>query len=446
MNHWKLLIFPLALFIFFSLMPLMASAASSPNQVKTKDSPTVYFLSYRYGLKKAYINAAAYLSYGNKWSDIKTISPAELAKWPEAKLFQIAAKPEIYYIAGSRKVLIKSPSDLMRFNLVGEDILTVGEGDLAQYQNASYIDIGWEQANTNKVAVVSDPVIGENNNTLVPNTNHNLLGVFRFSSPSQAATLNSVTFDLNGMYARSIVSNILARDGNNQDYDANVNWRQNDHQIIVNFRTPLDLPVSGEKIVKILADLGSCTTCSGQTMRLELASAARVNASLPASAVWPIQGTNFQLISNDKVIGHVLVQSKSLGTGGSIIGGSRDISHFTIDETSGNEDALIKKITFINNGSANLHDWNNFRLLKNGQVVARTATVSSDGLIVFDINYLRVGKGSSSDLTVSADLIDAYNPQSTYNLQMLQMTAVGATYNLTLNPEINNISESHTLN
>ncbi|MFA5184283.1 MAG: hypothetical protein WC456_02035 [Patescibacteria group bacterium] len=441
------LIFSVWLFLFFNLQPAAALTAPAV-QVKTKDSPTVYFLSNRHSVRKTYINAASYLSYGNKWSEIKIIDPAELAMWPEANLFQASGSDDIYYISGYRKILIKSPADLMRFNLTGDPVLEVSTVDLAQYQSASYVDIGWEEpASVVSFAVSCDTLEGAHNNTLVTNTDRNLLGIFRFRAPDQTATLTSITFNLGGIYTRSIVSSIMARDEDDRDYDANVNWRQNEHQIVINFRPPLEFLAGEEKVVKILADLGACPTCTNQTMRLELSAATDIEASLPvSSAVWPIQSTAFTLLANDKLLAQVRLQAETLGDTGSIVGGSRVIAKFKIYEDSGQEDAIIKQIIFRNNGSANKNDWDNFRLLKDGQVIARVATVDSNNRIDFNINYLRIAKDGSAALTVEAGLINAYNPQATYGLQVSQLTAVGNTYNLTVNPEIHNISESHTLN
>ncbi|MBU1062897.1 hypothetical protein KJ700_01855, partial [Patescibacteria group bacterium] len=54
-------------------------------QVKVADNSTIYYLDHKKGVKKAYVNAKAFLAYGNKWSDIKVINEKELNKWPEVK-------------------------------------------------------------------------------------------------------------------------------------------------------------------------------------------------------------------------------------------------------------------------------------------------------------------------------------------------------------------------
>jgi hypothetical protein len=436
----------------------------SITQVKAAGIPTVYFLSWKAQVKKTYINAAAYLSYGNKWSDIKIVSAAELRSWPEAQLFKIAGAPALYYIQDNKKVLVQSLSDLSRFHLVGEPVLTVGELDLAQYQLVDYPAIGWSSNNqasdangnststpsaSGQIAVYNDPVSGANNNSLVPNTTDNLLGVFRFQ-PSAAATISSASFTLSGIYNSDALDSFKAEDATGADYGANVSWRSSDHQVTVNFRPALNVAAGQTATVKVLADLKTCNNCSGQTLHLDLNRAADVTATLPAvasGAAWPLAGTTFKIVSVNNVIGQPVVQINSLATSTSGVGsGNRLISSLTIKETSGNEDVLIKQLTFNNNGSASVNDWNNFILLEDGTTVARVSALDNNGQIVFPINYLRVPAGVSVSLTVTAGLLSGYNPQATYSLQLLSLDAVGSTYNLTLSPVINNRSDIFTLN
>ena len=223
---------------FLALTSTMIEAQAADltmTQVKIGNSPTVYFLSQKNHLKKTYINAASYLSYGNQWSAIKTVSAVDLKSWPEAKLFRADGTPDIYYISGYRKVLISHPTDLFKFNLVGEPVLEVSALDLGQYQAATYSDVGLGQSGissnsdssdgsssggtannsgqstSNSLTVYNDLVVGSNNNSLVPGTNGNLLGIFRFQSPT-VATLTSLTFNLGGVYNSSIINNITAHD------------------------------------------------------------------------------------------------------------------------------------------------------------------------------------------------------------------------------------------
>lgn len=452
---------------FLRPVPVLASPIVA-SQVKLASSPTVYFLSQKYHLKKSYINATAYLSYGNNWSDIKTVSATALADWPEARLFRGVGTPQIYYIKGSDKALIVSPSDLVKFGLTGVPVLDVSLTDLAQYQPVSYAQIGLTAASADQssnsssaasssssslntplsISLISDPITTANNNALVPGTKLNVLGIFHFDSP-QLATVTTMTMALTGVYNSAVISSITATDGSGNDLDANINWRSSDHTITVQFRPPLQLAANSEKTVQILADLNTCGSndCNNQTMYLNLATAASVQATLPVSASWPLKGSQFTLVSASGVLGRVTAQSLSLASGNAITsGGNRLIGKFAISETSGNEDIIVKQIIFNNAGSANVNDWQNFSLSDNGQTVARASQPDSNGRLVFDINYLRIPANSTADLSVTAEMLSGYNPQDTYDLQMQSLTAVGNTYKMALAPTINNLNESFPLN
>lgn len=439
-------------------------------QVKVAGSPAVYFLSWKTGLKKTYINAAAYLSYGNKWSDIKTVSAAALQSWPEASLFRVAGSPDIYYIQGHQKVRVQSPSDLARFKLVGLPVLTVSATDLDQYQTSDYTAVGWTVAGNNgnnsgdnngnnsgntppsgqQIAVYNDLVQGANGNSFIPNTKSNLLGVFRFV-PTAATTINSVTFNLAGVYSSAIISNVVADDASGADYGANINWRGGDKTIVVNFRPALALAAGQSASVKILTDLNACTNCNNQTMHLELPGASAVNATLPAapaSSSWPLAGTTFHLVTlGGNVLGQPVVQGESIASStAGVTSGTRIISQFLLKETSGNEDVQVKQITLTNSGTASFKDWANFVLLQDGNVVARANQLNSNGQIVFAINYLKIPKNGTDNMMVTAGLLTNYNTQATYSLGVSDLQSVGLTTGMSLTPVINNVSESFTLN
>jgi hypothetical protein len=293
--------------------------------------------------------------------------------------------------------------------------------------------------------VSSEFVVGANNNSLVPGTIDNLLGIFNFNS-SQLTTITSLTLNLDGLYKTEAINKFKIEKADGSEYDANVSWRSNDHEIIISFRPSLILNPGIEETMKVLVDLNTCLDCNNQTLRLKLASSSIV-ASLPVSASWPLLGTQFTLVTASNILGQVTAQSLKLNVNDLVVNsGSRLISKISLSEISANEDVLIKKLSFRNSGSANSKDWENFSLLKDGQVISRVASLDSDNQIVFNINYLRLIKESTTSLSVTTDLISDYNPQDTYNLQLKSLEAVGETYGLALNPTINNINESFPLN
>ncbi len=431
---------------FCLFLPVRTQAAISPEirQVKTSDSPAVYFLSHKYHLKKAYINETSYLNYGNKWSDIRVVSASDLEDWPEAKLFKTADSPAVYYINKGQRAKIISWTDLEDFSLSGQPILEVSQTDLEQYRLVSYSDIGLTKASD--LMVFSDLVTGANNNTMITGTDGNLAGVFRFHSPSGTATITSLTIDVKGVYSGSILRGAFLQDESDAAYEANVNTNTSARQIYVSFHHPLTLSAGEEKTIKVFLNFGSCS-CNNQTLYLEIKSASDINSSLPVNASFPLQGTTFKLLSGDNILGKLRSQEESLAnTSLAVNSGSRLIGKFNFYEDGGQEDVIIKTLTFTNNGSAGEDDWGDFRLLRNGSVVARASEVNDDGDIFFDVNYLRIKHDQPSEMEIIASLKSDYKTKNTLDLSLSGLWAVGTTYNLSLQPQLDNISEVFALN
>jgi len=127
------------------VFPASAEVANGLNpairQVKTTDSPTVYYLDHAWGKKKAYINEAAFLSYGNKWEDIKIVSQADLDKWPEMQLVKEKDNPAVYYLKNGKKVLIESARDFTNLGFKWGDIVNLNKTDLEQYASSTYGEV-----------------------------------------------------------------------------------------------------------------------------------------------------------------------------------------------------------------------------------------------------------------------------------------------------------------
>ncbi len=430
-------------FLLFSNKPAQA-LSTKIKQVRTKDNPAVYFLYHAGHRKKAYFNADTYLSYGNKWSDVKVVSANELNSWPDAKLIKKTDSPAIYYIKGNQKALIVSWTDLQDFALDHEPIVTVNQTDLDQYADANYETIGLKRSGN--ILVFNDLVTGANANTILTNTDGNLMSVFRFRSPASVATITSVTLNFGGVSSSQILKSVFVLDENSASYNANVNLSANKRQVVINFRDPIVLNPGDEKTVKVFLNLDACA-CNNQTLSVEFRQAADISSTLTPVATFPLRGTQFKILDGTTILGQVKSQETTISSGGQTVGsGSRLIGKFTLTEESGREDALIKDLVFRNGGSASVNDWEDFRLFNNDQIISRTSVVNTNGNIDFSINYLRIAKGSPANLTVVASLKTDYNPQATVNLNLSSIWAVGKTYNSSLSPQINNIDESFTLN
>lgn len=437
------LILGLGIFLGTSLVA-QAAVSSRIKQVKIKNNPAVYFLDHASHRKKVYINATAYLNYGNKWSDVKTIAASELNSWSDIKLLKTKDSPGIYYISGSRRALILNMDDLRDFSLAAEPILTVSEADLLQYQLVSYEEIGLRRSA--KLLVFNDLVSNENNNTFLTNTGGNLIGIFRFRSPARAATLSSLTLSLSGVYNTSILESAFISDEKGNPYASNVSINKNERRIYVSFPEPLAFTPGEEKTIEFFLSFKTCA-CDNQTLRAEFKRAEDIQASLPLAADFPLLGTTFKLISNSQILAKLTASEQSLvGSNLMINTGNRLIGQFVLSEDSGLDNALVKRITFENFGSAGKDDWEDFRLSLDNQVIARADTTDSRGKIVFNINYLSIEKGSPRELKVLAALKDGYRPSATFDLGINAFWALGQSQNFSLQPTINNLGESYTLN
>ncbi len=441
-NNWIIILSGL-FFLFLSTTPALALGTEF-RQVKTADHPAVYFLSHNSQRKKTYINANAYLSYGHQWSDIKIVSQYELDVWSEAKLLRTPGLSNIYYINGAKKALISSPTDLATFGLVGEPVLEASQTDLDQYETVNYTEVGL--ISEASLIIESDPVYGANNNTFLTNTNGNLIGIFKLRSPSGLAIVNSITVKITGVYNSDLLKSAYVRDQNGNTYKANVGLSKISRQAVISFWEPLQIPAGSEKDIRLFLDIGTCT-CSNQSMRAEIQSADAIQSDLVASGQFPLLGTQFNVFSGAGYVGAVRTQEQSIANENlAISNGSRLVGKFDIYEDTNNEDFYLKEIIFSNQGNATWNDWEDFRLLKDGEIIARSSELGDYGRIKFIINYCRISNSEPAELTVLAGLKEDYNPNSIVDLQVHSLWSVGKVYGFSLPTEINNLDEEITLN
>ena len=450
--HFLAIILLIGFGLLFFLPESTQALGIEVQQVKTIDSPAVYFLSHKNQRRKVYLNPAAYLSYGNQWSDIKVISAAELAKWPAAKLVRATNSPRIYYISGNQKTLVQKPSDLINWGLAGEPILEVSETDLNQYQsnetggptNSGNNNIPTSIINSN-LQISSEAVQGTNGSALLTNTTSNLIGVFKVKA-SSPATINFIAVTLAGVYNASIIEKVSVLDQNYNSYTAHVSWDSSKRQATIGFSTPLSMATGEEKVFRIFVDLSSCI-CANQTVRAEIKNKEAIQTSGEVGGQFPLVGTEFKILSGDDYVGQVRSQEQSLASTNLIINnGSRLVGKFNVYEDSGNEDVYLKKMVFRSQGTVSFHDWEDFRLLRDGEIIARVNTLSNRGEIIFNINYCRISDSYQAELTVLAGLKTDYNTQAQFDLQLESIWAVGKIFNFSLFSNINNLAETNTLN
>ena len=410
------------------------------NQVKVPGEATVYYLNHATHQRKAYINEAVFIDYGNAWESVRTISPEELANWPEAQLIKTAESEDLYYIREGKKVKIKSYQDVIDYKLSDVLPLTVSTFELSQYEEQkSYQETGLLKT----VGLeISQSLINnqQSGNVLVPGTLDNQVMLLHLRARSEAVSVQSIRFNSGGLYNSKLVDDIYLVNattgerlkGHSTVYDREISVYLNQGSLLIPAGTTVDL--------RVMLNLNGVSNTGGQDLRLQLLGADVIAASAAAAGNFPLVSSTFYMVEANSILGRVEVTENSLNGNGSV----RNLGFFTIAETSGQEDVYIKEMVFSNEGTAGRNDLNTFKLKKDGKIIASAKTMDRNRL-VFDVSYLRIPAGTSVQLALSANLATDYQSQSTVNLSLERLTAVGRTYEFSLSPSITNLQESFLL-
>ncbi len=108
-------------------------------KVKSETDPTVYYINAN-GTKRGFIAAAAYLSYGWSWSDVLTITPEQLAEFPETKVVKLQGDPTVYQFNKDKtRQAIASSEAFQKLNYSWVDIVEINSTELAGYQEGPII-------------------------------------------------------------------------------------------------------------------------------------------------------------------------------------------------------------------------------------------------------------------------------------------------------------------
>jgi len=191
----------------------------SVNQVKSAGEPTVYFLDHAHGLKKPYLSEAAYMSYGNKWSDVKVVSQEELNKWPDAYLVKTANSPAVYYIAGNKKAAIPNAERFLEYGFKWEDILIITQADLDSYETIKFGFGGGsdETGYASKVSVNLDTVSPAS--TFAPlNTRDNLVAIFNLRADKGIVAIKNLEISFRGIFDLGAITKVYVKELGSDSY------------------------------------------------------------------------------------------------------------------------------------------------------------------------------------------------------------------------------------
>lgn len=435
-----LLVFSFLLFPFANSADAVKGISEEIKQVKTADSPTVYYLDHSRGMKKAYVSERAFLAYGNKWSDIKIISRSELDKWPDVRLVKVYGDSKVYYIGGAKKYLIKSEQEFIDYDFDWGQIVGIHQTDLDSYELAGNIDeIGLAQDKQLAAELDESNPAGAD---IPVNTKDNLAAVFNFKSKDKIVEIYGITFKLKGVFNSAILNKIYLADGGGAVI-ASQSSSLDQKKAVFNFGdSPLAIYPGQEKQIKVFINLADCANCQNHTLQITINEPADIKANTGADGSFPLEANIFKLVYAGDIFGRVKAEENSTDNPEVVIGSTDEIiGKFTIYETSNKEDALIKEFSFKNKGSASRSDLSNLKIKdERNQIIAQAGALGADNTAVFKINDYKIGKNSKKIFTVLADI--AGGEGKIVNLQIEEIKAVGAAYGYVINENIANSNET----
>jgi len=439
-NFIKLITVIFAVIFGINLALPIADAANELDpritQVKTANSPTVYYLDRKHKMKKAYINSGIFLSYGNKFSKIKTISQKELNKWPEVKLVKTKTSSKVYYIKGNKKTLIINQADFKNFNFKDTDILTINQQELNAYLLTDYRNMGLINSPAGGGNYPDTPILSVNlddqapkNNFLPTKTEDNLIAVFGFYSDEKNIEIKKLTLTAKGIYNPNSINEITISDENNNFFDVPVSI--NNRNIILNFNSkPFKINSNRYSKLKIYAGFNDYPGVNNQTLQLSIEKPDDITANSEIEGNFPINAAEFKMISGKNAFAEIIAEKNPIKSDVLIGNTDKNIAKIRITETSGRENISIKKLEFINKGDAHDTDLKNFRLRDEKNKLLATAPTMTDQKIVFTLNGYKINKLSTVSFSVFADAVDGENHVVNLYLNDADIKGENSGYNL----------------
>ncbi|MFH1255502.1 MAG: M23 family metallopeptidase [bacterium] len=415
-------------------------------QVKTADNPSVYYLDHERGMKKAYVSAKAFLSYGNKWSDVKIVSQDELDKWPDVKLIKSKQNNAVYYISGGQKFLIESEQQFIDAGFQWQDIAIISQADLNEYKDSNFKPAGAiGNYENNQLSIAIDPS-SPKSDYFIMGSQDNLAAVFSLRADGKPVEIKRLVLNLSGVFNQDAIKEIYLTNESDIRYD--VFAYPNNRIAEFNFNNqPIIVSPGEDRKIKVYANFNNI---SGDIINhaLQISINAPENISgAKVSGNFPISGQAFKLAAAGDFLEKVFASEQSLNikNNQAIIGSTeKNVGKFNIAETSGKSDVFVKELKFANKGNAGADSLSGFKLKnKAGQIIASVDKMSSSMKLVFKLDNYKIKKSSNETFTILADIIGGEN--SSVNLYLESAKIASSQGNFNLNANISNLDEIITI-
>lgn len=416
-----LLIITLAIVSFFGLALISAAEAAyglnpSFKQVKTADNPAVYYLDHQRGFKKVYVSEKAYLSYGNKISDIKIVSQEQLDKWPEMNLVKTRNSNQVYYLSHGQKALIESEQQFIDYGFNWADIVTISAADLNEYKLTDFDKVkaslnGGENADaSNQSGLLKINSVSVNQTALyIPTGSRgNVMAAFRLEAAGANIKITNLTFSQRGVSPDDIIDSVYLVDESGTVYG--YRYPLINKQLNINMAgQPIIIAAGDSEIFYLKADLKALGGVAGQTLKFGIISPIDITSNSQISAVLPLFGPEFRLADGVNNLGKIRATTLTLSAAGdkiSLGATNKAVMSFRLAETSGNEDILIKQMTITDIGSTLDGDLRNLVLTDQSGYSVFKAQAMLDRKIIFSLEpgYL-IRKNHYADFTLKTGVI-----------------------------------------
>ncbi len=406
----------------------LASVASATtivdgDLIKTASNPDVYVVKLVGSkmFKRLILSPSVFNSYGHlKWSNIKTVSQAEMDQYTVSALVRALNDTKVYSLiangdTGTRQWLNMTADAFTAAGYDWSSIYVINNTDRDSYTLGSDITSGSTTPTTGfSVALASDSPAAV---SIPKSADHVAFAKFTFTG---TATINTLTITRGGVGSTSDFSNVYLYDGDTRL----VNGRTVNSSTNQATFTSLNLAVSGSRTITVMADVAGT---AGNQNYFQISAATDVSATATLSGTFPVRGNTMSLAGSQA--GTITI-AKTGSIANPYVGSSQaEVSRFTL--AGATEDMTVKTITLYNAGSVTTSALTNLTLKINSTTVATGTGFDTNGRAVLTFTnggYLLV-KGSTMTANLYADV--AGKPADTVILYVdadADVYAVGSTY------------------
>lgn len=413
---------------------------------KTPDNSKVYYLNEVSKKKILIPTPAIFNNKGYKWVEIVTLSQADLDSYSNIKIVKTVNNPTVYVIKNKIKKPIANPQEFLAAGYQWNEIETITEAELANYQNQPTI-INNSQQSVNITEQPVQPTIINNLKTELAKINQEIVIPNNVVIPALHLKLTADSdkpIAVNGLkisHAKglSFIKEIIITDKNQKI----IGQQSGDNQdkTVINFPVDVYIAPHSEQIL----DIAITTTKQNfvNYEQLSIDSVKDIFTTAKVTGVFPLQGDRIKTIPSSNIIGKLKVEPINISDG--LVQthiGVKDqlLTRFSFSETSNNEDINLTKLIITKNNSSDVQLANIDLVNQNNKIIS-TITKSTDDTLVFDLTKApyKINKNSKQTLSIRGDVVAGNGGTIKLTIQKpTDISASGVTYGFSLLTENNN--------